>query len=98
MSFKTEPFLFPGPLWSGTESQFALDLLSARVPPHVVPATKDYFRLRNSGWNQAVIALVRPIPGPQELELQLTMNLYHNGLFGGVGVAKLFIHVSEYEF
>lgn len=91
-------FTMRGPLWSGTESQFSLDLLSARVPTHIVPASKDYFRLRNSGWNQAVIALVRPIPGPQELELQLTMNLYHNGLFGGVGVAKLFIHVSEYEF
>lgn len=75
-----------------------MELLSARAPPQIAPSTKDYFRLRTQEWNQAVISLVRPIPGPQELELQLTMKMYHNGIFGGIGVAKLFIHVSEFEF
>lgn len=89
---------FSGPHWAGTDSQFTLDLLSARAAQGVQPATKDTFQLRNSGWNQGVISLVRPIPGPQEIELQLTMKIYHSGVFVGSGVAKLLIHVSEFEY
>ncbi|KAK6634325.1 hypothetical protein RUM43_011725 [Polyplax serrata] len=91
-------FTMRGPLWSGTNSQFTLDLLSARAAQKVQKATKESFRLRNSGWNQGVISLVRPIPGPQEIELQLTMKIYHSGVFVGSGVAKLLIHVSEFEY
>ncbi|EEB18651.1 conserved hypothetical protein [Pediculus humanus corporis] len=91
-------FTMRGPLWSDTNSQFNLELLSARAAQKVQAATKDSFRLRNSGWNQGVISLVKPIPGPQEIELQLTMKIYHNGVFVGSGVAKLLIHISEFEF
>lgn len=57
----------------------------------------SFSRLVQTG-NQAVTSLVRPLIGPQSIELELSMELYSGEQFGGIAVAKLFIYVSEYEF
>jgi hypothetical protein len=91
-------FTMRGPMWQSTTSRFTLDLVNARAPTDVSKATKDFFRMRRLSHNSAVVSLARTIHGPQQIELKLSMDMYHNGVFGGNVVAKLFIIVSEYEF
>jgi fibulin 1/2 len=91
-------FTMRGPLWKTTTARFNLEMLNARTQNGIRKVTKNFFRLRNTGFNQAVISLVESIPGPQEIELQLSMDLNHNGEHGGSAVAKLFIFVSQYEY
>ncbi|KAJ9581232.1 hypothetical protein L9F63_023591, partial [Diploptera punctata] len=91
-------FTMRGPLWSGTNVRFKLEMLNSRAPAGISKCTKDFFWLRNTANNQAIISLAKSIEGPQEIELQLTMELFHSGIFGGAAVAKLYIFVSQYEF
>lgn len=91
-------FTMRGPLWSYTTVQFDLELESARAPLGVEAAKREFFHLKRTSYNQAVISLVRPITGPQEVQLALNMQLYHQGAFGGSAIAKLLIYVSEYDF
>lgn len=76
-------FTMRGPLWSYTTVQFDLELESARAPLGVEAAKREFFHLKRTSYNQAVISLVRPITGPQEVQLALNMQLYHQGAFGG---------------
>nr|CAD7595605.1 unnamed protein product [Timema genevievae] len=91
-------FTMRGPLWSTTTVSFTLDMLDSRAPIGIERATKEHFRLRRTSHNQAVISLIKKITGPQEIELQLTMKMYHSASLGGSAVARLFIYVSQYEF
>ncbi|XP_076037180.1 uncharacterized protein LOC143022668 isoform X11 [Oratosquilla oratoria] len=91
-------FTMRGPLWTRTTVQFELDLDSARASPGVTEAARENFHLKRTGFNQAVISLVKPIEGPQEVELSLNMQLYHNGVYSGSAIAKLYIYVTQYEF
>nr|CAD7397575.1 unnamed protein product [Timema cristinae] len=91
-------FTMRGPLWSTTTVSFTLDMLDSRAPIGIERATKEHFRLRRTSHNQAVISLIKKITGPQEIELQLTMKMYHSAGLGGSAVARLFIYVSQYEF
>ena len=60
-------FTMRGPLWSSTSVEFSLELEAARAPPGVPPAQRDFFLLKRTSFNQAVITLLRPIMGPQEV-------------------------------
>ncbi|XP_071442617.1 fibulin-1-like [Hetaerina americana] len=91
-------FTMTGSLYSTKNVQFHFDMINAKAEPGISHAHKEFFKLRRTAFNQAVISLVRPIIGPQEIELQLSMEVYHNGLIGGSYVAKIFIYVSRYEF
>nr|CAD7426278.1 unnamed protein product [Timema monikensis] len=91
-------FTMRGPLWSTTTVSFTLDMLDSRAPIGIERATKEHFRLRRTSHNQAVISLIKKITGPQEIELQLTMKMFHSAGLGGSAVARLFIYVSQYEF
>ena len=91
-------FTMRGPLWSQTTVRFDLRLVEARAPGGVARATDHYFQLRRLQSNQAVVSLVRSIEGPQEIELELTMDVYHGATFTGKAVAKLFVFVTKYEF
>jgi len=45
------------------------------------------------------LLLMRPLDGPQDIELELTMNVYTgNRVPSGSSVAKIFLLVSEYPF
>lgn len=87
-----------GPLWSSTTVQFDLELESALAPVGVEAATREFFHLKRTSFNQAVISLVRPITGPQEVELALNMQLYRQNGFQGSAIAKLILFVSEYDY
>lgn len=91
-------FTMRGPLWSSSSVRFKLDVLNSRAPAGISAVTKDFFQLRQTSPNQAIISLRNSIQGPQQIDLQLSMELYHGGVFGGSAVAKLSIFVSEYEF
>jgi fibulin 1/2 len=73
-------------------------MLDSRAPVGISQVNKEFFQLRHTSPNQAIISLRKPIQGPQQIDLQLSMELYHGGVFGGSAVAKLSIFVSEYEF
>lgn len=92
-------FTMRGPLWSSTNVQFELELESATVGKEgVTPATRKFFVLNRTAFNQVVLTLIRSLEGPQEVQLNLNMKLYHNGYYEGSAVAKLLIFVSQYDF
>ncbi|XP_045456448.1 fibrillin-1-like [Melitaea cinxia] len=95
---EVELFTMRGPAWRLARMRFQLRVVSVDAPPSVAePADISAFSLVQTG-NQAVTSLVRPLIGPQSIELELSMELYSGEQFGGIAVAKLFIYVSEYEF
>ncbi|XP_011707681.1 PREDICTED: fibrillin-1-like isoform X2 [Wasmannia auropunctata] len=78
--------------------QFSMALMDVRAPPDVARATESCFALRRPASSQAVLVMTRPIAGPQEIELDLSMEIYHDAVFIGSAIAKIFIFVSQYEF
>lgn len=78
--------------------QFSMAFLEARAPPGVQRATESCFALRRPTPTQVVLVMTRTIQGPQEIELDLSMEVYHNTIFAGSAVAKIIIFVSQYEF
>ena len=65
----------------------------------------DYFKVKEVGPNEAVVQLLREIDGPQDIELQLNMNIYskefqdtnpdRKEIFFGTAVAKIRVYVTE---
>ncbi|CAH0731669.1 unnamed protein product, partial [Brenthis ino] len=95
---KVDLFTMKGPSWPYAKMKFELRVVDVDAPPSVKEkADINAFLLIQTG-NQAVMSLVRPLEGPQSIELELSMELYSRGQFGGIAVAKLYIYVSEYEF
>lgn len=91
-------FTMRGPLWASTTVNFDLELTSAQTPPTVTPAKRDNFLLTNTAHNQCSIRLLQPLLGPQDIHLQLTMEFYYNGVYGGTTISKISIFVSQYDF
>ncbi len=92
-------FTMRGPVLSVTTVQFDFKLTSVRIGAHgITPATKDNFHLRRTAFNEAMVSLIKPIQGPQDIELELEVKLYHGGLYGGSSKALLFIYVSQYTY
>jgi fibulin 1/2 len=88
-----------GPVLSVTRVQFDFKLTSVRIGAYgITPVTKDYFHLRRTAYNEALISLVKPIQGPQDIELALELKLYNGGLYGGSIKTILFVYVSQYSF
>lgn len=91
-----------GPLSPYRRLEFALKVNSA-VGSGVTPVTRDYFNLKNVASNEVVIQLLQQIEGPQDIELQLDMNIYskefrrHNNkeVFFGTAVAKIKVFVTS---
>lgn len=90
-------FTMRGPQWD-TTTTFNMEMLNVRCPAGVPKADKSYFKMRRGNVNEVILSLVNIIEGPQEAELQLTMEVYQNGEYKGSVVAKVFIIVSQYEF
>ncbi|XP_052124125.1 fibulin-1-like [Frankliniella occidentalis] len=91
-------FVMRGALTADTHTLFSLDLDSARAPVGVPAATRANFKLSQVRDNQAVVALVRPLAGPQDVELRLVMEVYSGSFLAGLNVAKLFLFVSEHPY
>lgn len=91
-------FTMRGPRMTVTTVQFNLEFKSARAPAGITPATRDFFHLRRTAYNEAMVSLIKSIQGPQEIELELILKMFHNGKFAGNAVAKIFIFVTEHKF
>lgn len=91
-------FTMRGTHLPGSSVQFKKSLINVQAPPGLPRATESYFTLRNPSPSDAVLCLTRSISGPQDIELELSMEIYHGTAFVGSAVAKLFIYVTQYEF
>ncbi|XP_034936091.1 fibrillin-1-like [Chelonus insularis] len=93
-----ELFTMRGTHLPGSIMRFSMALVDARAPPGITRATESCFALRRPSPTQAILVLTRMLPGPQEIELDLSMEIYHKTTFAGSAVAKIFIYVTQYEF
>ncbi|KAL1419333.1 hypothetical protein MTO96_005416 [Rhipicephalus appendiculatus] len=94
-------FTMRGPRFSFSTVEFELELVEARASSRahgVEVATREHFYLRRTGFNEAMVSIVRPLQGPQDIQLELRTSIYHHGLYSGSALAKIFIYVTEHEF
>ena len=93
-----------GPVARHRRLEFELKLRESRNPvtgeEEVV--TLEYFRVEKVKDNEAVVTLLREIEGPQDVELQLDMNIYsrefredEEEIFFGTAVAVFKVFVSN---
>ena len=74
--------------------QFSMALVDVRAPPGVVRATENYFALIRLETSEPFIILTRPIPGPQEIELEILMEIQNTTFFEST-VTKFTIFVDD---
>ena len=79
-------------------TKFTLDLKNVRAGRDVEKARRDFFRLKQPEPHRAIVALVKPIEGPQDIELELRMDMYQKGKYYASAVANIFIFVTPYSF
>ncbi|XP_059057895.1 latent-transforming growth factor beta-binding protein 4-like isoform X2 [Achroia grisella] len=90
-------FTMHGPGWRDSVVTFELRLIDAQSSGPKEPADLGCFDMQPTN-NVCLISLLCPLPGPQVIELELTMSLYQHDQFAGSAVARIIIIVSEYEF
>ena len=96
-------FTMRGPPSRYRRMEFDLKLVSARdAYTGETRASRSFFKLNSLRDNEAVVQLLREIEGPQDIELQLDMNIYSKEfrenseeIFFGTAVAKIFIYVTN---
>ena len=83
------PLPLPAAQYDQVSTKFTLRLRRVRAAPGVRPCTKDSFRCPamfaqgdtpprlKTGLHQATLALAEAIPGPQDVELELLMEMYY---------------------
>lgn len=94
---KIDFFQMKGPSWAGSSANFNMDVANVRCPPQIKQADSNHFRMKRD-LHKVIVSLVRPIEGPQEIEMQLQMELYVSGVFQGKVISTVFIYVSAYDF
>jgi hypothetical protein len=84
-------------VWS-QNLEFDLKIDNIHSPPGVERASDHFFSLRKVPQG-VTLQLLRPLDGPQDVELELTMNVFtQDRTPSGSSVAKIFILVSEFPF
>jgi fibulin 1/2 len=92
-----------GPLSPYRRLAFDLKLIRA-ADPHtgMQRVTRAHFNINQLRDNEAVIQLLQEVEGPQDIELQLDMNIYSREfqqndeeVFFGTAVARIFIYVTQ---
>ena len=78
-------------------TKFTLTVVNINSSPGVRALSKSSFRLK-TGLHQATLALVESAQGPQEIELELLMEMYYLARYTGSALAKIYIYVTPYEF
>ena len=80
-------------------TKFNLEVVSVRGAKDVrEEVARDFFHLKNPEPHRAVVALVKPIQGPQDVQLELRMDMYHLGRYQASAVANVYIFVTPYKF
>ena len=88
-----------GPIFSVTGIKFDLTLKQAKPGYYgIEPATREHFFLRRPVYNRIIVAVIKPLQGPQDIELELLVSLYNDKVLGGSTKALINIVVSEYRF
>lgn len=89
-----------GPKSFDIDAKFELKLLTANKTgePNVRLAKRNDFSITEPEFNEAVINLVRPLQGPQDVELDLELKLYNNKVHQSTQLAKLIIYVTSKPF
>ena len=88
-----------GPVFAITGIRYELELVNATSGKDDVRlALRDDFILRRPEYNRIIVSLIRPLTGPQDVELQLTVSLFDESPIGGTTKANIHLVVSEYEF
>ncbi|XP_037732235.1 fibulin-1 isoform X1 [Drosophila subpulchrella] len=89
-------FTLRGPLWYDN-IDFDLKIVRIQATSNVKRATSMHFdTLKNN--NQVNVFLKKSLEGPQDIELELSMTVFTNGMPRGKSVAKLFLFVSQHTF
>ncbi|XP_017783633.1 PREDICTED: fibulin-1-like isoform X2 [Nicrophorus vespilloides] len=94
---QTKFFQIKGPSFSSSSSTFNFKLQRVICPSHVQPASIHHFRLTREP-QKATISFLRPLDGPQEIELEIEMQLYRYGKYTGNMISRIFIFVTKYRF
>lgn len=91
-----------GPYSHYRRLEFNLKLIKAEDPDTgVARVTQGFFNLKLNSANEALLQLMQRIEGPQDIELELQMNIYSSEylergkeVFYGTAVAKIRIYVT----
>ncbi|XP_030566689.1 fibulin-1 [Drosophila novamexicana] len=89
-------FTLRGPIWYD-DIDFDLNVVRVQAAPNVERASEIYFDTLKSN-NQVNLILKKALEGPQDVELDLSMTVFTNGMPRGKSVAKLFLFVSQYTY
>ena len=91
-------FLFFSRYYSLT-TKFSFEVKNVRAGGNVdEKVTKDFFRLKTPEPHRAIVALVKSIEGPQDIILELRMDMYHLGRYQASAIAHLYIFVTPFAF
>ncbi|XP_074644438.1 uncharacterized protein LOC141901228 [Tubulanus polymorphus] len=90
-------FTMRGPSSPRRRLAFELNLISARDPyTNAKRVSRDFFYLNKVGSNQAIMRLLREIPAPQDVELELKMHIRSNtNTFFGTAIERIYIFVTK---
>lgn len=94
-----EFFTFVVPVESPIVVDFKMRLVSVKSPKSQVrPARKEDFAMHRTKDNEIRLAILAPLEGPQDIELEVEARMYKNGLQIGKNMAIVTVFISEYEF
>lgn len=80
-------------------TRFTLTVKSVRAAKDVdEKADRNFFRLKTPAPHRAIVSLVKPIQGPQDIVLELLMEMYHLGRYQASALANIHIFVTPYRF
>lgn len=77
---------------------FKLKSVTVNAKPGIEKATETDFILNKSNFNEAAVSLVKPLKGPQDIQLEIDVKMYSARLSSGSSKAILHLHISEYDF
>lgn len=80
-------------------TKFSLQVKSVRAAKDVrEEVNRSFFHLKTPQPHRAVVSLVKSIQGPQDVILELRMDMYHLGRYQASAVANVYIFVTPYKF
>ncbi|XP_017467398.1 PREDICTED: fibulin-2 isoform X2 [Rhagoletis zephyria] len=89
-------FSLRGPLWYD-DIDFDLKIIKIQAAANIEKASDNHFDTIK-GKHEVHLQLKRSLEGPQDIEMELSMTVFTNGMPRGKSVAKVFILVSQYTF
>ncbi|XP_043069428.1 fibulin-1 isoform X1 [Drosophila bipectinata] len=89
-------FTLRGPLWYDN-IDFDLKIVRVQAPAIIERANERNFEIIKNN-NQANLMLKKSLEGPQDIEIELCMTVFTNGMPRGKSIAKLFLFVSQHQF